>query len=86
MQSLSQTPDLLCRAVLCFVTRAHVFNIPPASHAPFLVPCAAPSCSPDYIASCCNEAGMRREALSGKTPRNWMVRPLDSLSQMPCLV
>jgi hypothetical protein len=30
--------------------------------------------SPDYIASCCNEAGMRREAAFGKKPRYWLVR------------
>ncbi len=29
--------------------------------------------SPDYIASCCNEQGMRREALQGKKPHMWLV-------------
>ncbi|KAG2451035.1 hypothetical protein HYH02_004304 [Chlamydomonas schloesseri] len=28
---------------------------------------------PDYIASCCNEQGMRREALSGKKPNLWLL-------------
>ena len=35
--------------------------------------CASPHCSPDYIASCCNEAGMRRQALAGKKPELWLV-------------
>jgi hypothetical protein len=29
--------------------------------------------SPDYIASVCNESGMRREAAAGKKPHLWMV-------------
>lgn len=41
----------------------------------FLTPPEYSLCrSPDYVASCCNEAGMRREALSGKVPRQWLVR------------
>ncbi|GAX83864.1 hypothetical protein CEUSTIGMA_g11289.t1 [Chlamydomonas eustigma] len=28
---------------------------------------------PDYIASCCNEAGMRRQALAGQVPRQWLL-------------
>ena len=34
-------------------------------------------CSPDYIASCCNEAGMKREALAGKKPHLWLVSAAD---------
>lgn len=35
---------------------------------------------PDYLASCCNEAGMKREALEGKVPKRWMMGggPRDS--------
>ena len=32
-----------------------------------------PTYSPDYVASVCNEAGMRRDALRGQVPRTWMV-------------
>mmetsp|Transcript_10486 Transcript_10486/g.28687 ORF Transcript_10486/g.28687 Transcript_10486/m.28687 type:complete len:128 (+) Transcript_10486:87-470(+) len=28
---------------------------------------------PDYVASCCNEAGMRRQALGGKKPELWLL-------------
>lgn len=34
--------------------------------------------SPDYVASVCNEAGMRRDALRGQVPRTWLVRILFS--------
>jgi len=30
-------------------------------------------CSPDYIASCVNEAAQRRDALRGQQPRTWLV-------------
>ena len=46
---------------------------PEASSLPF---------SPDYIASCCNEAGMRRQALGGKVPRNWLVRDV-TIANLP---
>lgn len=38
--------------------------------------------SPDYVASCCNEAGMRREALGGKIPRQWLV----STAHIACVI
>ncbi|KAF5829137.1 hypothetical protein DUNSADRAFT_16508 [Dunaliella salina] len=28
---------------------------------------------PDYVASCCNEAGQRRQALGGKKPELWLL-------------
>lgn len=28
---------------------------------------------PDYVAAACNEAGMRRDALRGKVPKQWLL-------------
>lgn len=55
-------------------------NMPPTTHQPptLLLPLLPPPlplvcCSPDYIASCVNEAAQRRDALRGQKPRTWLV-------------
>ena len=61
-----ETTSIPRSVTACLLASVFTFFCPP------LPPLA--SLSPDYIASCCNEAGMRRQALGGKVPKTWLVR------------